>query len=392
MCDIPLDHAVPATRLLSGAPTGASATAAIPSATASSVVHVTVFENIPIGETGAPVQPVVNLDNQGLPAALLAPFNVNAGLFKRSNIIGTITAPMLDTSDGLIDVTPFGLIGSAKQPGPKRDLEIFAGDVFHTNIVLRNGAFWGVHTVNNEGRAALRWFQIDADQNVLLQEGLITDPNLDLYYGSLAANAFGDVVIGFNGSSESQFVSSYAVYGKTVAGVTTFGEPLLLRVGVATYEVTFGIARNRWGDYSATVVDPTDPFTFWTFQEWVSSEDVWATQITQLKVLPPPISCLETGVARLRGRVRNEADPTGIPDVTMTLTGPGGCQDTTTTNATGHYRFRTLGSGTYTVTPEKDGCTFTPPSRMVTLAEVDLQRARFRGTCLDLEPGRAVSR
>src|SRR5882724_8719542 len=76
MCDIPLDHAVPATRLLSGAPTGASATAAIPSATASSVVHVTVFENIPIGETGAPVQPVVNLDNQGLPAALLAPLTL----------------------------------------------------------------------------------------------------------------------------------------------------------------------------------------------------------------------------------------------------------------------------------------------------------------------------
>jgi hypothetical protein len=50
--DIPLDHAVPATRLLSGAPMGASATAVTPSATASSVVHVTVFENIPVGETG----------------------------------------------------------------------------------------------------------------------------------------------------------------------------------------------------------------------------------------------------------------------------------------------------------------------------------------------------
>jgi len=125
------------------------------------------------------VQPVVNLDNEGLPAALLSA-NINAGVFIRSNIVGTITDPMLDTSAALIDATPFGGISSAKQPGPKRDLEIQGADIFHANVVLRNGAFWGVHTVDNEGRAAVRWFQIDADQNVLLQEGLITDPNLDL--------------------------------------------------------------------------------------------------------------------------------------------------------------------------------------------------------------------
>jgi len=82
-------------------------------------------------------------------------------------------------------------------------------------------------------------------------------------------------------------------------------------------------------------------------------------------------SCLGTGETRLRGRVRTAADPTGIPDVIVTLTGPGGCQDATTTNATGHYIFRTLGSGIYTVIPEKDGCAFTPPSRMVTLEEAD---------------------
>jgi len=95
-------------------------------------------------------------------------------------------------------------------------------------------------------------------------------------------------------------------------------------------------------------------------------------------------SCLGTGETRLRGRVRTAADPTGIPDVIVTLTGPGGCQDATTTNATGHYIFRTLGSGIYTVIPEKDGCAFTPPSRMVTLEEADPQ-ANFSGTCPDSE-------
>ena len=80
-------------------------------------------------------------------------------------------------------------------------------------------------------------------------------------------------------------MTSYAVLGRTLSGITTFGRPVLLKAGVAGYFEDFGAGRNRWGDYSATVADPADPFVFWTFQEFVSSEDVWSTQITQL--LPP---------------------------------------------------------------------------------------------------------
>jgi hypothetical protein len=90
-------------------------------------------------------------------------------------------------------------------------------------------------------------------------------------------------------------------------------------------------------------------------------------------------ACVGTGVARLQGRVR-AADRTGFADVTLRLRGPGDCRETTTTNAQGHYVFRTLDLGTYTVTPAKDGCTFTPADRTVTIA-ARVVRARFRGTC-----------
>jgi len=156
------------------------------------------------------------------------------------------------------------------------------GSIIHANTVKQNGAIWGVQTVSYQGHAALRWFRIAADTNTLIQEGLIADGALDFYYGSIAVNKFDDVVIGFNGSSDSQFISTYAVKGATVAGSTRFGEPLQLKAGAGSYFQDFGTNRNRWGDYSATVIDPADPFAFWTFQEFVSSEDHWSTQISQL--------------------------------------------------------------------------------------------------------------
>lgn len=259
-------------------------------ATTPTVANGKIFQSLALDATGFTVQPVVDLDNTGLPTPLLSALDTSAGLFKRSNITGNINSPVLDTSDGLISVATFGSPFSGVQPAPGAFID--TGDNrFSSNLILQNGTIWGVQTVGNE-RSVLRWFQIDANTNTLLQEGLITDGKSDFYFGSIAVNEFNDVVIGFSGSSESQFISSYAVFGETNSGVTTFGNPLLLKAGVGNY------FDGRWGDYSATVLDPTDPFSFWTFQEWAAGEDIWATQITQLRVVrdvasvPEPASAL----------------------------------------------------------------------------------------------------
>jgi hypothetical protein len=258
--------------------------------TTPTVANATLFESLPLDTTGFTVQPIVDLDNTGLPIPLLSAFDTIAGLFNRLSIAGDINSPILETSDTLIAVTPFSPPFGAVQPGTGAFVD--TGDNrFSSNLILQNGSIWGVQTVGID-RSALRWFQIDADTNTLLQEGLIRDSKLDFYYGSIAVNEFNDVVIGFSASGESQFISSYAVLGQTTSGVTTFGKPTLLKAGIDNY---FG---GRWGDYSATVLDPTDPLSFWTFQEWALGEETWATQITQLRVIrdvasvPEPTSAL----------------------------------------------------------------------------------------------------
>jgi hypothetical protein len=116
----------------------------------------------------------------------------------------------------------------------------------------------------------------------VLESGVITDPNLDLYYPSIAANTNGTVVIACNGSSTNTFVSCYAAVGQTVNGVTTFGKLLLLQAGAASYQNPNSSGDNLWGYYSTTCVDPTDANVFWTINSYASGPNTWSTQITQL--------------------------------------------------------------------------------------------------------------
>ena len=133
------------------------------------------------------------------------------------------------------------------------------------------GVLFAVQATQVGGHSAIRWYRVDAASDTLLESGTISDPNFDYSYPSIAANEDGIIVIGFDGSSLTQFVSSYAIAGETVGGATTFGAPLLLKEGVANYHYAPVSGVSRWGDYSATSVDPEDPTHFWTIQQYVSA-------------------------------------------------------------------------------------------------------------------------
>jgi uncharacterized repeat protein (TIGR01451 family) len=87
--------------------------------------------------------------------------------------------------------------------------------------------------------------------------------------------------------------------GATSGGVTSFEAPQVLKLGDGYYARTGTGNRNRWGDYSATVVDPSDSCTFYTFQEFVAvsgtntnppaqpatvNDGVWGTHVTEMTV------------------------------------------------------------------------------------------------------------
>jgi hypothetical protein len=157
------------------------------------------------------------------------------------------------------------------------------------------GVLYGVHNTEFNNRIAIQWFRVNATNGALLEQGIISDNNLDLFFPSIGANPAGVVVIGCNGCSINTFVSSFAYVGQTVSGTTTFGSPLLLQSGSVSYHgfdelylSSDDVPESRWGDYSAMSLDPTDPTHLWTIQMFPSDQDptldygVWSTQITEL--------------------------------------------------------------------------------------------------------------
>jgi hypothetical protein len=71
----------------------------------------------------------------------------------------------------------------------------------------------------------------------------------------------------------------------------TVQAPTLAVVSSSNYNVQGGSSQ-RWGDYAAVMVDPTDDQTMWAFGEYCDGNNSWGVRVIQLLAPPPaaPVS------------------------------------------------------------------------------------------------------
>lgn len=166
-----------------------------------------------------------------------------------------------------------------------------------------DGKIIGIHTVTPTGVASanafteLRWYVLDATTFATLSQGTIGGGNFDYYQGSLAVNAAGDVVVGYNRSGSQ--TSDLNADGKADGNITFAGLQMkltgnnLVQVGS---EMVFRVSdvgdyrcgaqttvdtscRQRWGDYAQVTVDPNNPNVFYAIGEYAATwADFSATQ------------------------------------------------------------------------------------------------------------------
>jgi hypothetical protein len=275
------------------------------------IANGTSFNGLNPAVVGFAVQPIVDFGPSKGRAPLLAVSDLNFTQLNRTNILGASAAGATLSGTTNIAVSTMSFPPNAAQPDGTSNLD--TGDNrLGSSVVEQGNSLWAAQAVSSGAHSAIRWYQINETTNAVIQSGTISSSQFDYFYPSINVNSFGEVVVGFSRSGldpTTGFASSYAVAGTTTGGVTTFGSPILLKAGVANYHFNDGGGTNRWGDYSATTLDPNDPHSFWTIQEWASASNQWSTQITQLTFtsasVPEPgaIALLGAGAICLSGLV-----------------------------------------------------------------------------------------
>src|SRR5262249_16725253 len=134
-------------------------------------------------------------------------------------------------------------------------------------VELRRNAGTGAVTVNDQGTYA---------------PGAGSGTGRDVWMGSVAQDRAGDIALGFSASSTTLFPS--ILYAGRLPGDPA-GQ---LAQGEATLQAGGGSqtsSADRWGDYSAMSVDPSDECTFWYTNEYYATSGAsnWLTQIGSFK-------------------------------------------------------------------------------------------------------------
>lgn len=166
-------------------------------------------------------------------------------------------------------------------PQARIPARVDVGDDRLLSVCYRNGVVYVSHAVmlpvGEMTRSAAQWWEIDVSNWTVKALGRVDDPTAATCFAfpTLAVNARADILIGcahFTGASHA----SAAYVFKPSAGPAQ--APVVFASGLDTYVKTFGGPANRWGDYSATQVDPVNDLDFWTVQEYAETPaNTWGT-------------------------------------------------------------------------------------------------------------------
>ncbi len=268
-------------------------------ATNPTLANMTKFENLASATYGSTLQGVVNTEagsGHGLFISIDDAFN----FFDRYTINGAGAAGATLGARVRISNTFDGAPTPAKPPSGQT---LDALDDRFSGAVKQIGKYvFMANTILQGSKDAVHWIVLNETNNVILGEGIISDPNFDFFQPSIAASHNGKILMAFNrcgtNSPASNNISIYAITGTFTNSTVTMGSPFLLKQGTTgSYSLSFDSAPYRWGDYSATMLDPTDDDLLWTIQEIPASSTTWGTQITLISMATnrPSLSLTRTG-------------------------------------------------------------------------------------------------
>jgi hypothetical protein len=120
----------------------------------------------------------------------------------------------------------------------------------------------------------------------VLQDFDVTSVGAYLYFPAVTVDGYGDLFVAYSRSSAQMYASVLTLH-QLVNAPNSLGSSLLVQPGQGTY-VGPGLVQ-RWGDYSAAAVDPTNTADVWVTGEYAGpSTDLsdWGTVAVRVAVRP----------------------------------------------------------------------------------------------------------
>lgn len=261
---------------------------------------------------GFTLSPAVVADNTTATVPLICTWNNSSGFYKVFQISGVPPAiPTLSDIGfpgvGSVNGWDYSTLGynQAPQLGMTNVSDgMDDGDHRMSNAVLKNGKLWAVHNSWSQSsgvyRGVVRWLSINPTTAVINEWGKIEDtgitnmgsysvPTNSYSYPSIAVNDNEDVMIGFGHHSPTLYGTASYVLRKF--GQANFSSVYQYKNGSSKYFKTYGGSANRWGDYTMTMVDPSNGTDFWLIGEYADAPgggyDKWGTYWA--KIQPNPV-------------------------------------------------------------------------------------------------------
>ena len=232
---------------------------------------------------GLGICPAINYDTNTSTVYLLQNYSGNyngSGYLALYTITGTFGSDTLSQVSFPKAASPWAdsATGDANlAPQSGTSVKIHAGDSAINQLFYRNGSLWTAQTIflpaSSPTRCSVQWWQIQTD-GTIVQHGLLDDSSGATFYAypSIAVNRFGDAMIGYSKFSSSQYASAdYSIHALNDPSASLESD-YVIKSGESPYwKIPSGDSRNRWGDFSRTMVDPVNDIDFWTVQEYAGT-------------------------------------------------------------------------------------------------------------------------
>jgi hypothetical protein len=188
--------------------------------------------------------------------------------------VAAFTAPCTNTQD------------CVPQPGTTTSLDAL-GDRLMYRLAYRNfgdhESLVANHTVlTGDGNTGVRWYEVRDPNGApnINQQGTFAPDSDYRWMASIAMDKSGNIAVGYSVSSSATYPSiRYTGWEVGDTPGTLQAETSLVAGGGSQ------TGYDRWGDYSAMRIDPSDDCTFWYTQEYQATTQVadWSTRIGSFK-------------------------------------------------------------------------------------------------------------